>query len=640
MKSSPYNIPTLSVLLFLCISMLHGIQGMAQLSHSGTPYAYGQANTSASVPLIKLERPNLIPIDSEDAINDKAGMPFRFAVCVKTNLNLRNSGQWETLKDDSKVWRLRVRIPGALALSCYFDAFHLPLGSKLFIYRPDHTKMIGAFTAENNQPDSLFATELIAGDEIILEYQEAHDNPEAAIISLSEIDYAYRGIRLLSKSGTDFGGSGTCEVNVNCGEGNDWKDEKQGVVRIKVRLGTSAYWCTGTLLNNVRQDYKPYVLTADHCGQLATTANLSQWIFYFNYETDACPDPVGEPIYFTLVGAVKKASSGYPGTITASDFYLVLLNNKVPETINPYFVGWSRENNASSTGVSIHHPQGDIKKISTYGTPTVSSSWTSTPNTHWSVKWMATANGHGVTEGGSSGAPLFNAQHLFMGQLSGGGSDCSSPTSLDYYGKFSYSWNPGGSDSTGNLVHWLDPDNANPSSLAGLKPNISYVQANFSANPDTIIVGNAVNFTDLSTGEPDQWLWTFKGGVPYQSTLQDPGLISYNKPGIYTVSLKVSNSETSHTITKFKCIKVIPNIYPNPFGDKLFIDMGDNTIEDFTVEAWDILGRPLKFVVEEINASHKYRIEFLNKTSKMIYLKIKAPGIDLSRKVMFINNSK
>ena len=45
-------------------------------------------------------------------------------------------------------------------------------------------------------------------------------------------------------------------------------------------------------------------------------------------------------------------------------------------------------------------------------------------NAHWEVYWDPTTNGHGVTEGGSSGSPIFNQDKRIVGQLSGGSSIC------------------------------------------------------------------------------------------------------------------------------------------------------------------------------------------------------------------------
>ena len=41
-------------------------------------------------------------------------------------------------------------------------------------------------------------------------------------------------------------------------------------------------------------------------------------------------------------------------------------------------------------------------------------------NTAFTVGWVSNANGWGVTEGGSSGSPLFNSNGLQIGTLTGG----------------------------------------------------------------------------------------------------------------------------------------------------------------------------------------------------------------------------
>ena len=170
-----------------------------------------------------------------------------------------------------------------------------------------------------------------------------------------------------------------------------------------------------------------------------------------------------------------KAHGGDGGN-TGSDFYLVLLNNNVPVGYATYYNGWDRTNVPSSSGVCIHHPSGDIKKISTYSTGLVTDTWAYVPNTHWRVKWTTTTNGHGVTEGGSSGSPIFNSDGKIIGTLTGGSSACVSggagpytgPNEPDFYGKFSYSWDKNGNNASQRLKNWLDPDNTATTILNGL----------------------------------------------------------------------------------------------------------------------------------------------------------------------------
>jgi len=79
--------------------------------------------------------------------------------------------------------------------------------------------------------------------------------------------------------------------------------------------------------------------------------------------------------------------------------------------------------------------------------------------------------------------------------------------------------------------------------------------SNFSGAPTTVCVGSNVSFTDLSTGFPNYWQWTFTGGTPATSLAQNP-VVTYNTPGVYTVVLQVSNSSGTSTFTRINYITV------------------------------------------------------------------------------------
>lgn len=72
--------------------------------------------------------------------------------------------------------------------------------------------------------------------------------------------------------------------------------------------------------------------------------------------------------------------------------------------------------------------------------------------------------------------------------------------------------------------------------------------ANFNANATTVCLGNSIQFTSTSTGNPTSYSWTFQGGTPATSTVQNP-TISYAAAGTYNVSLTVSNANGSNTKT-------------------------------------------------------------------------------------------
>ena len=105
------------------------------------------------------------------------------------------------------------------------------------------------------------------------------------------------------------------------------------------------------------------------------------------------------------------------------DFALVELSRKRPEEYDPYYAGWNRTVASSTNNVTtIHHPAGDVKKISRrYGVVATGNFGSGfDTNTHWHIPaWDL-----GTTEGGSSGAPLFDRDHKIIGALTGGDASC------------------------------------------------------------------------------------------------------------------------------------------------------------------------------------------------------------------------
>lgn len=80
---------------------------------------------------------------------------------------------------------------------------------------------------------------------------------------------------------------------------------------------------------------------------------------------------------------------------------------------------------------------------------------------------------------------------------------------------------------------------------------------NFSTPKKEIYCNNfQANFSDLTTGNPTTWQWSFPGGTPSTSTQQNP-VITYSTPGSYAVTLTTTNvNGTGTTVTKTNYIKV------------------------------------------------------------------------------------
>ena len=177
-----------------------------------------------------------------------------------------------------------------------------------------------------------------------------------------------------------------------------------------------------------------------------------------------------------MTGATKIAASSNSGTM-GSDFYLVELQQNIPVNYNAYFMGWDRTGDGSTNGVTIHHPEGDIKKISTYTSDLISTTYSSggyvgSTNGSWEVVWAETANGHGVTEGGSSGSAIYSQDGFLIGTLTGGWASCFALTSEDFYGKFDFHWDKNGNTDDTQLKPWLDPNDTGALFLSGVPVGI------------------------------------------------------------------------------------------------------------------------------------------------------------------------
>ncbi|MDR2764046.1 MAG: trypsin-like peptidase domain-containing protein [Tannerella sp.] len=488
-----------TVSLFVCA--LH-----AQITTNEMPY--GLKNVTAVTMANKqnvntLPAPNRAAIAREDSVNDSQPGPVRYAYPVEVNFTPANSGVWQELEDGSKIWRLKVKLSGALSTNALYDKFWLPEGAKFFVYSEDTEQYIGAITSEyiggSRENPIAFATAIIYGESAVFEYYQPASVSDSAVISISRIDYGYRYVNNpYANVLLGFGDSGSCQVNINCSEGNNWQTEKHAVAKVNVVGPDGSSWCSCALVNNTNNDLTPYVLTADHCLKgldAISNNNASQWVFYWEYESSGCNNSATEPTLRTTTGATVVANN------SVSDFALVRLTQNPCNVsgVTPYYLGWDRSGSAGTSAVGIHHPAGDVKKISTLNNATTSS------GNFWQHYWNQTTNGYSVTEGGSSGSPLINNYRRVIGQLYGGTSvDCTNPSQdLSMYGKFNVSWTGNSaSDNRRKLQPWLDPAGTNPNTLNGMSiPTVS-----ITSGPSLLCPGSSGTFT--ASGSSTSYIWT------------------------------------------------------------------------------------------------------------------------------------
>ena len=383
-----------------------------------------------------------------------------------------------TVQDGLETWMLEVHVPGALATCIYFDDFHLPAGATLHFHTPegkyDEVWSEGPVTDAENNTHRRWTNDEVPGDALVMVYRCPEGTTQQATLGMCGVGFFARHQRFPHPwdSQVSRGGSEPCQVDVNCPEGDSWQCEKDAVVKLRITQGGGIYLCSGSMVNNTARDCRQLMLSSFHC---ADEVEENEWPFFkvqFNYEYFECGG-VQSINSRTRTGVIHLTDSddSFNGQINGSDFLLVEVEDPIIDSWEPFYAGWDASGFNGNGGVGIHHPSGDRKKISTYTNSPVNSNAYSS-GAHWRVQWTATETDHGVTEGGSSGSPIFEESHRIIGTLTGGSSYCDYPYAPDYYGKMSYHWDGNNPIPTSmRLKAFLDPVGTGEELMNG-----SYVQ--------------------------------------------------------------------------------------------------------------------------------------------------------------------
>lgn len=443
---------------FLLGLVLLPAAAQAQLGHGGQPVDWGVTDPHPMV----LPGTFLGTVDraAAEAAADTADAPlaYRFGTQRLFQADLAAQGQWTSLPDGGRLCRYEVRSTGAVMIALQFSSFHLPWGGRLYLYDKARTRFIGAFTQANESPDGRFATALLPGDAVVLEYR-GPAGATAPEIVLEGLTHAWRSFIPTGQAERDLNPgyqSLPCHNNVACPIAADWQAQSRATLWFVMPSGLG---CGGTLLNNTLQDGTPYVLIANHCYQ----PTEGQWIFYFNYQSPTCVGDTGQTAQ-TIAGSVRR-SILYHG-----DFCLMELNAMPPPSFGAYYAGWDHSGTPPQSGAVILNPQGDVKKISFYNTPATTYFTDDEATPCWQVNWSS-----GLMEAGGSGAPMFDQNKRVVAHMVGGEQNCSTATTIPSYGsKFSDNWATGTTPAS-RLRDWLDPSDTHVT-LDGYDPNLNAPQ--------------------------------------------------------------------------------------------------------------------------------------------------------------------
>jgi lysyl endopeptidase len=337
------------------------------------------------------------------------------------------------------VARFDVTSAEAKAIRLGFNVGNVPRGATLrFVGNAENNRVFAVSGADiAGTEDGEYWSPIVLGDTISVEIQlrslRDRNQLELEVFGASHLfaNPAQNDNDLLKATKA---GSASCEVNIACSSDSAAKAVAAAVMRLVFTKGGSSFLCTGTLLNDTdTATTRPYIYSANHCISTSTVANTLQT--FWNYQSSTCGGTSSGPST-TLAGGAFLRVTDFNSDIT-------LMEMKQPPPSGALFAGWNAGTVANNTGiVGIHHPAGDIKKIS-LGTMTNNNvqSFGGRTSPYYQVVWNS-----GVTEGGSSGSAIFtksstSGKYQLRGGLLGGSSFCDAQSAPDVYSRMDLKFN-------------------------------------------------------------------------------------------------------------------------------------------------------------------------------------------------------
>lgn len=180
--------------------------------------------------------------------------------------------------------------------------------------------------------------------------------------------------------------------------------------------------------------------------------------------------------------------------------------------------------------------------------------------------------------------------------------------------------------------------NTSRSSLLNSLACIGTIRSDFGTKlkSDTLLIaGKKIDFADASQGtRPTEWYWEFEGGVPATSTQQHP-VVTYPQPGLYDVTLTVSNGRLTSTEVKEDFVKVTVSdltVYPNPTSDYLIIEQPARIL----VRHVELLNSVGKMVVAADVRERVLRLDVRHLQSGVYFLRLTSTNGTEIRKINII----
>ena len=372
--------------------------------------------------------------------------------------------QWTPTAAGGRVAAISVSAQEAHGLRLGVLVRALPGGAQLRVYRQDRPSAVYEISGQEvmqsidrniaagdtSDAARTWWTPDAGGDEATLEIELPPGTPASALnIAIPRVSHIYTDLSLPSADDGEqakINESGTCNLDSTCYD--NYASQRNAVARmVFVRPDGNAYVCTGTLLNDRDGTRTPYFISANHCFSSQTVASTLRTDWF--YRAPSCNSRT-----LSSSAAARTGGATLLYANSSTDTLFVRLNETPPA--GAVFAAWNAgAQPLGSAAVGIHHPRGDLQKIS-FGSITSLSSCSALSESSTSFSCSGTSGNYyrvgwtdGVTEGGSSGSGLF-VNGALVGTLYGGSVTCTARNGSDYYGRFDVAYGAA-------LQQWLSP---------------------------------------------------------------------------------------------------------------------------------------------------------------------------------------
>jgi len=334
--------------------------------------------------------------------------------------------------DDGFVWTAMISSEDARGMRLRFTDFHLPEGAAMYVYS-DLGQAYGPYTGLGPKGNGKFWSDTLFAEAtwIQVEAQGAIDAEQLGftVKQLAHFTEEFKiGANYIDRAHGKYcpGSSGltSCFENVRCHDGADPVDDlKQAVAWIKYQSDSNGNWygCTGSLINpssGGTSDW-PLFLTAAHCVNSSAEADSME--AYFDYKTNGCNSLTGNcGSAYDDANKVSGATLLATNNASNADYSLLKLSDFPNGSYTK--LGWNAGDYSDNDGETLYRVSHPNHYPQAYSEHEVDTS-VSTCYNNDRPTYIYTRHTLGYTEGGSSGAPLVNANSQIVGTDRGRCSD-------------------------------------------------------------------------------------------------------------------------------------------------------------------------------------------------------------------------